>query len=280
MVRYIHNVMFNRNGRRESVLKAIIFDLDDTLLWDERSVKEAFFATCQEAEKKYSISPLELEEAVRREARELYSSFETYPFTTMIGINPFEALWANFNDETHDQFRKLKDLAPSYRRDSWTRGLKALGVEDADFGQVLAEMFPAERRKRPIVYEETFEVLKMLKEKYKLLLLTNGSPELQQEKLAGVPELAPFFDHIVISGAFGKGKPDVSIFEHALELLSIQNHEAIMVGDKLTTDILGASRSKIKTVWINRRKAAQTNEATPDYVIEHLQELCKIANTL
>jgi putative hydrolase of the HAD superfamily len=262
------------------VLKAVIFDLDDTLLWDERSVKEAFLATCQEAEKKYSINPQDLEEAVRREARTLYSSFETYPFTTMIGINPFEALWANFNDETHEQFRKLKELAPSYRKDSWTKGLKAFGIDDSDFGQTLAEMFPAERRNRPIVYEETFEVLNTLKEKYKLLLLTNGSPELQQEKLAGVHELAPFFEHIIISGAFGKGKPDVSIYTHALGLLGIQNHEAIMVGDKLTTDILGASRSKIKSVWINRRKAAQTDDATPDYVIENLKELCQIADSL
>jgi len=30
-------------------LKAILFDLDDTLLWDDRSVKEAFIATCKTA---------------------------------------------------------------------------------------------------------------------------------------------------------------------------------------------------------------------------------------
>lgn len=84
------------------------------------------------------------------------------------------------------------------------------------------------------------------------MLLTNGDPSLQKEKLAGVPELAPYFNEIVISGAFGKGKPDVSIFEHCLKLMNIEKDDAIMVGDNLNTDILGASRAGIKTVWINR----------------------------
>ena len=77
-----------------------------------------------------------------------------------------------------------------------------------------------------------------LKGKYKLLLLTNGSPDLQNTKLEITPELVPYFDQIVISGAFGKGKPDPSIFEHALSLLEIDKEEALMVGDNLMTDII------------------------------------------
>jgi putative hydrolase of the HAD superfamily len=264
----------------ETMIKAILFDLDDTLLWDERSVREAFAATCQEAERKYGINPSELEEAVRSAARELYSSYETFPFTSKIGINPFEGLWANFNDVYNDQFRKLKQIAPTYRQKTWTNGLKTLGVNDAPFGLALAEQFPVERRKRPIVYEETFEVLNKLKGNFQLLLLTNGSPELQQEKLAGVPELATYFEHIIISGAYGKGKPDTSIFNHALDLLSINSSESIMVGDKLTTDILGASRANIKSVWLNRHKATRSGDITPDYEISHLSELFKIIESL
>ena len=72
------------------------------------------------------------------------------------------------------------------------------------------------------MYDETFAVLDKLKGVYELLLLTNGDPSLQKEKLAGVPELAPYFNEIVISGAFGKGKPDASIFEHCLGLLNLK----------------------------------------------------------
>lgn len=260
------------------MIKAIIFDLDDTLLWDQKSVKEAFTATCQVAKQKYDIDPEVLEEAVRKEARELYSSYETYPFTQMIGINPFEGLWGNFLDDD-DNFKKLKEIAPAYRKEAWTRGLKAVGIDDPEFGYELAERFPVERRKKPFVYEETFNVLNELKGKYHLLLLTNGSPDLQNTKLEITPELVPYFHHIVISGAFGRGKPDPSIFEHTLTLMSLQKDEVIMVGDNLMTDILGASRAGIHSVWINRHNK-ERNEVIPDYEIKHLEELYPILETL
>src|SRR5690606_10608346 len=122
---------------------------------------------------------------------------ETYSFTQMIGINPFEGLWGNFLDD-HDHFRKMKEIVPGYRKEAWTEGLKKMGIDDTNFGYELAERFPEERRKLPFVYEETFNVLDTLKENYRLLLLTNGSPDLQNTKLKITPELTPYFDQIVI----------------------------------------------------------------------------------
>lgn len=262
-------------------IKAVCFDLDDTLLWDERSVREAFAATCESAAAKIDgLQTEQLEEAVRREARGLYESYETYPFTTMIGINPFEGLWATFSAGEQPEFRQLEQLAPTYRKESWRRGLLALGVDDEELAGELAEQFGRERRSRPHVYEETFQVLKELQGKVKLLLLTNGCPALQQEKLDGVPELAPYFDEIVISGNFGKGKPDPSIFRHALQRLGVQSNEAIMVGDKLTTDIKGALSVGITAVWINRVGKSLTGDIVPDYEINHLSELHGIIEKL
>ncbi|NIK21285.1 HAD family hydrolase [Paenibacillus lupini] len=253
--------------------QAVLFDLDDTLLWDDRSVKEAFETTCKAGAEAAGVDPEQLEESVRKEARALYESYETFPFTKMIGINPFEGLWANFREGEHEEFRKLEKLAPGYRKEAWTRGLRALGVEDEVLGAKLAEQFPAERRSRPIVYDETFRVLDALKGKYKLLLLTNGSPDLQREKLAGVPELVPYFDHIIISGEFGEGKPAASIFRHALERLGIEPEHGIMVGDKLTTDILGANTIGMTSVWVNRHSAVRNDDIIPSHEIAHLEEL-------
>lgn len=260
------------------MIKAIFFDLDDTLLWDQKSVKEAFVATCQAAAERYNLDPDQLEEAVREEARALYSSYETYPFTQMIGINPFEGLWGNFQDE-EDNFRKMKDIVPGYRKDSWNRGLQKLGIDDGKFAAELAERFPEERRKKPFIFDDSFTVLDRLKGQYRLLLLTNGSPDLQNTKLEITPELAPYFEQIVISGAFGRGKPDPSIFEHALSLLELDKDQALMVGDNLMTDILGASRAGIKSVWINRHDK-ERNEVIPDFEITSLEELFSILETL
>jgi len=261
------------------MIKAIFFDLDDTLLWDQKSVKDAFVATCKVAEERYGIDANQLEDAVRAAARELYSSYEFYPFTQMIGINPFEGLWGNFSDENLEDFKKMKVTVPSYRKEAWTTGLKKMGINDPDFGYELAERFPTERRKSPFVYEETFEILDHLKESYRLLLLTNGSPELQKTKLEITPELVPYFDQIVISGDFGRGKPDPSIFEHALSVMELQKDEVIMVGDNLMTDVLGANRAGIKTVWINRHDK-ERNEVIPTFEIKHLEELYPILTEL
>ncbi len=260
------------------MIKAIFFDLDDTLLWDQKSIKEAFVATCKAAEERYGIDPDKFEEAVREAARKLYSSYETYEFTKMIGINPFEGLWGNFLDN-HENFRKMSSIVPGYRKDAWTAGLKAMGIEDPDFGYELGERFPEERRKTPFVYDETFETLEALKGKYKLLLLTNGSPDLQNTKLTITPEISPYFDQIVISGDFGRGKPDPSIFEHALSLMSFKKEEVIMVGDNLMTDILGANRAGIKSVWVNRHNK-ERNEVIPTFEITHLGELFDILKKL
>ena len=260
------------------MLKAVFFDLDDTLLWDQKSINEAFKATCEYAKKKYDVDVEQLEEAVRQSAQELYSSYETYEFTKMIGINPFEGLWGNFADEGVE-FKKMKEIVPTYRKEAWINGLKRCGIEDATFGAELGELFPQERQKRPFLYEETMEILEGLKGKYRLLLLTNGSPELQNTKLAITSELVPYFDEIIISGAFGKGKPDVSIFEHALERMKVSSDEAIMVGDNLMTDILGASRAGMKSVWINRHNKPR-NEVVPTFEIKHLGELFPILDEL
>ena len=261
-------------------IQAVLFDLDDTLLWDERSVKETFEYVCRCARDWAGADPDQLEEAVRREARSLYASYEIYPFTQNIGINPFEALWGDFREPNHREFAIMNKLAPQYRKEAWTRGLASLGIDDPELGYRLGELFHDERRKRPIVYEDTFAVLDQLKGRYKLLLLTNGSPDLQQEKLNGVPELAPYFDHIVISGNFGKGKPAPEIFQHALRLLGIQASEGIMVGDKLTTDILGANRTGLTSVWVNRRGMERTGEIVPAFEIASLLEIPEVIRAI
>jgi len=255
------------------VKKAVLFDLDDTLLWDDRSVAEAFRATCEAAQAEVGVDPAELEEAVRREARAIYEAFEAFPFTKKIGINPFEGLWAPFLEGEQPEFRQLQQFVPSYRKEAWTKGLAALGVDNKELGEKLGEMFPAERRKRPIIYDETLSVLEQLKKDYQLLLLTNGSPDLQREKLAGVAQIVPYFDHIIISGEFGIGKPDPSIFQHALEKLNVTVDEGIMVGDKLTTDILGANTIGMTSVWINRHGVDRNDDIIPTHTIKNLNEL-------
>ncbi|MDY0406388.1 HAD family hydrolase [Virgibacillus sp. 179-BFC.A HS] len=112
-----------------------------------------------------------------------------------------------------------------------------------------------------------------------MLLLTNGSPDLQRAKLRLSPELSGYFDAIVISGDFGIGKPDTSIFRHALSKLGVAKENAIMVGDNLKTDILGANRIGMRNVRINRRPTDETDiKAT--YEIAQLSELIPLVKRM
>lgn len=261
------------------MVKAIIFDLDDTLLWDKKSVETAFQVTCQLAAKKIPVDSTKLEEAVRIEASELYASYETHPFTKLIGINPFEGLWGTFDDEG-ELFQKMKTIVPAYRREAWTKGLLRVGIDDAELGEQLADHFPVARKANPFLYQETIRVLDRLNDSYQLVLLTNGSPSLQKTKLEITAELAPYFTHIVISGAFGKGKPDPAIFQFALSQSNLLADEVIMVGDNLMTDILGASRAGIRSIWINREQKQPSEDIKPTYEITDLEELFPILEDL
>lgn len=261
------------------MIRTLIFDLDDTLLWDRKSIATAFERTCEYAAKVHGVDALKLEEAVREEARKLYASYDTYEFTQQIGINPFEGLWGTF-DDPGESFERMKEISPPYQKESWTKGLQRVGLQSAEFGETLAAKFIEERKNSPFVYDETFSVLERLKGNYTLVLLTNGSPSLQKTKLAITPEIEPFFEQIVISGAFGKGKPDPSIFEHVLQLIGNTAEQAVMIGDNLMTDILGASRVGMRSVWINRENKPKHDEIQATYEISHLDEIFPILNSL
>ena len=62
-------------------------------------------------------------------------------------------------------------------------------------------------------------------------------------------------------------------------LCRFRKDEVLMVGDNLMTDILGANRAGIKTVWINRHDKVR-NEVVPSYEITHLEELFPLLEEL
>lgn len=256
------------------MLKSVMFDLDDTLLWDEKSIKKAFEATCNFATEKYAIDPLKLEEKVRSAAEIIYSTYDIYSFVSNIGIGTFESFWGEFTDNG-EKFEELRNMQADYRKKSWNKGLDALDIEDEELAEELAEMFSKERRKHIYLYEETLDVLNQLKGKYKLLMLTNGAPSLQHEKLKLSPELVPYFDHIVISGEFGEGKPEPAIFEYAINLLEVEKSETIMVGNNPHSDILGATRTGIDSIWINHHNET-LEDLTPTYEVNKLKEIISI----
>jgi len=103
-------------------------------------------------------------------------------------------------------------------------------------------------------YEDVLPVLTELKnEGYLLCMITNtgerGFSHLR-EQWHNILEL---FDELILSFQQHILKPDKRMFLAALRRLNIRGYEAIMVGDSLRDDVIGAEKGGIKGILLDRR---------------------------
>lgn len=245
---------------------AVLFDLDDTLVVEEAMAAESFEAVCRLAQSKVGTDPAALHRAVRRRARELWHSGPAAAFCQSIGISSWEGLWGRFT--AHPD---LGAWAPTYQFQSWKQALAELGVSDDALASELAAAFHAERRRRHRTFPDAEPALRELRGRCALGLITNGASDLQREKIRGAG-LDGYFDLVVASGDLGVGKPEPSIFTHALRQLGVPPHEAVMVGDSLQRDVVGAQNVGIRGVWLNRRDHPRESGLEPDSEVRSLSE--------
>ena len=101
-------------------------------------------------------------------------------------------------------------------------------------------------------------VLNLLKEKYKLGIITNG-PETSQMAKVKALGMDVFFPVVVVGGAFGKQKPDVSIYQYTAQQLGVKPEECVFIGDTFSTDIYGALSAGMQAVMMchDRRFVSQ-----------------------
>ncbi len=109
---------------------------------------------------------------------------------------------------------------------------------------------------------------------YRLGLLSNGFPEIQERKLQNL-KIADFFRFKVYSDAVGEMKPSPSIFRYAERAATARGAEIAYVGDSLEDDILGAQAVGWTTVWFNPQ-GKLADGAEPDFEIGALPQLQEI----
>jgi len=110
-----------------------------------------------------------------------------------------------------------------------------------------------------------------------IAIVTNGIPYVQHGRFDR-SELRPYIQELVISGEEGFFKPDPRLIEVALRRMNCSKERALMVGDSLGSDILGAQRAGVDSCWYNPAAKPCTLEKEPDYTIKDLQEIKKILN--
>lgn len=123
-------------------------------------------------------------------------------------------------------------------------------------------------------FETTKNILSLLKDKYKLGLISNyyGNVETVLEE-AG---LKKYFDVIIDSAVVGIRKPDKKIFELALDKLETEPKNTTVIGDSYKNDIVPAKQLGCSTIWLNFKgwdMPEETDKA--DITINSLIELNK-----
>ena len=128
------------------------------------------------------------------------------------------------------------------------------------------------------VYPEAESCLIELSKHYKIGIIANqnlGSEE-RLERLG----LLKYIDLVIASAEEGVAKPDLRIFQIALDRANCKPKEAVMVGDRIDNDIVPANKIGMKTVWIKQGFGSyaepKTVEEQPDYIVNNLVEITEL----
>lgn len=108
----------------------------------------------------------------------------------------------------------------------------------------------------------------------RLALITNGTAQGQRAKLERF-RLGGYFEHVLIEGEFGAGKPDERVYRHVLAALRLSSDSIWSVGDDLERDVAAPQRLGLRAVWVDfaQRGLAAESTVRPDHIIVGLHEL-------
>ena len=125
-------------------------------------------------------------------------------------------------------------------------------------------------------FPEVKEVLKNLKEKkYKISILSNGTPDLLNE-LVKSNNLEKMFDDIFSVEEVGIYKPDAKVYDMPIKKYKVAKNEVAFLSAN-TWDVSGAGNFGFNSIWVNRNKNIFDKlDYIPHNEINNLSELLKL----
>lgn len=204
--------------RRLSGIRAISFDLDDTL-YDNRPVIE------------------------RAEQWMVAYMRDTYLQTAMYD----RAWWHRLKLRLQQEQPALVDDVSLCRRVLLQQGLMAGGMKKAEAKREAENVFAhfLEVRSQVAVPEITRRVLSALAQKYPLVVITNGNVLVERLGLEGQ------FQHVLKAGGGFRMKPAPDLFTDMARRLQLPPQQILHVGDDVLTDVAGAIHSGYRSAWLN-----------------------------
>ena len=88
------------------------------------------------------------------------------------------------------------------------------------------------------------------------------------------------FDGVFISDDVGFEKPSKEYFRTVLDSIGFSADECFLIGDSLTSDILGANNAGIRCCWFNPSHLKAPDTLRIDYTIRDLREVKQILDAI
>lgn len=124
--------------------------------------------------------------------------------------------------------------------------------------------------------DDALTVVKSLQGHYRQYVVTNGVTATQKSKLS-LSGLSEVMDGVFISEIVGHAKPSKVFFDYCLEHLEEKDRDRILIiGDSMTSDILGGIRAGIRTCWYNPQESPCGYNYRADYEISVLQQIYEV----
>lgn len=206
-------------------MKALLVDLDDTLLDYSRGIDDSWREACDAMCSPAGVDPCGLPEAIAAARR-----------------------W--FWDESGRHREGRRDMVAAWAAIA-ARALEGHGAPGEALARAIAEDYGARRRAAYRLLPGAVEALAELRVRgVPMALVTNGDRREQRFKIERF-DLERYFEVIVIEGEFGAGKPEEAVYRHALAKLGATPASAWMIGDHLEWDVGAPQRLGLTGIWVD-----------------------------
>jgi putative hydrolase of the HAD superfamily len=248
--------------RQDRRIRAVLFDLDDTLL-------------------DWSNMEIEWGELTRRHLDNVYR----YLAADGHDLPDEKHFFQKYIEILIQSWDKAKETwAGVHFADVLTRSFEACGLDEEriDLREVMLS-YDWQPVPGIVPFDDAIPVLEFIKCcNYKIGLITNSMfPMWMRDIELRAYNLIDYFDVRITSGDTGYMKPHPAIYASALKMLNAQPEQALFVGDRPANDIAGANDSGLISVLISPpHLERELDGVCPDFTITQLSELLSILEIL
>lgn len=174
------------------------------------------------------------------------------------GVDDFMMHFKPINDSYWERFSREEISRDFLRYGRLKDTFDAIDVKiNDDHIHYIADEFIGKLPNHNHVFDGAYETLEVLKNNYRLHIITNGPDSVQEKKLKNA-NLTAYFQTITNSEIAGVKKPHPGIFQHALLTAKTKAENSLMIGDNINADVHGALNVGMQAVWFNEFKLENT----------------------